>query len=465
MRRHVLSIIFCMFLVCSALGTALAADQICSAPDYQGGTSNHCDEGFFDFVGQQQYRWWSNGPLLPKWSGLQVFKEAQGSVAQEILGTDLGYPITIGGIDYYFFGDSQRSIISPTYEPNGYLPFAMANNRYHASPYEVINVFGGNNHISMTDYGRTVGELLNQNEAAYVEQFFWVPTGVVADGSTIFYFYGKYIFCSHCDSSNLILFEKGQWEFVGTFADRKFIQISPVIVSAADNIVANEKGVFLYGTGRDVPNNPDPNTPGPWWDETSSDLCGRWTCPTPNFSYHESDLYLAYISFADLSAGLFENTLYWDGTDFTGEFLDDAEPLMLNGPENAHGIGEFSIVKIPGEDCHDNYFLCYVGATESDGFLPYYVRPLDITEPYDVPLERFITSSHGGANTPYDSSYGYGQYAIPSSVQVLSMDPDYVEIGYDRVVSNSPPHYGTTIVRSRVRVRQEMMPGFCGMDD
>jgi hypothetical protein len=458
MKKLIILLCVAFMVIVSSTTVWAYATQYCGSSDFVNGVANHCDYGLYDFMGSEGVVWW----WIPPWTGIPVILRHQPNYTD--LTTDLGMSVTFNGVDLYFFGDGHATV-NPY---DCFLPFGAAYNKDASNPYVIYSMrMSGTAYRSMTDYGRDTGELFSNHELAlnYHEQPFWVPTGVVADNEsqTMIYWYGKYINCDTCDSSNLFVYSGSAiigWDFVTTFTDRKFIQIGTIIVGASENpIVSGEKGVLLYGTGLDEPNHPlsADDDASDWWEQTDESYCSATTC-LGDTSYRMADMYLAYISFNDLINGNLSEMVYWVGPgNVFSHDIDDAVPVITR-PAGAPGIGEFSVQKIT--PCAGWLLMTYVTNPGDDkGYFEYYTRIIKLSTPWSLPYDRVITSSD-----PHDSSYGYGQYIVPSSFQLLPSPSNLqIMLGYDRVVSNTP--YQTAIVRSKIRILKLNYPGiYCTSD-
>ncbi len=289
---------------------------------------------------------------------------------------------------------------------------------------------------------------------------FWVPTGTLydADANHVFLWYGKYIDTPECDGSILMRLNPSTnvWEVRGEFADRKFIQIAAVPVTIPTGNPAGlpgtvgEKGVLLYGTGPDVASYPfDTAYPPLCWGESFPDnieeVLNKLVNPAAN--YRKSNVYLAYISIAHLRSSSFDDYIYYTDAGWPSQpnSVTDADPIFTKEYPLWGGVGEFSVQKVPGTNL---LFMVYVTKT---GLLTsrYTMRFADLSaDPADFDC--------GGADEfPITEIYGYGNYILPASVQMVYEGPtgskEY-HLYYDRVASvwhgGTNTNYGTAIVRS-----------------
>ncbi len=378
-----------------------------------------------------------------------------------IWGTDLGYSVRIDDMTIYFFGDTlpvTRWYAGKLHFYGSVLgvPYAYDYNDDRELDWveTLMTVDGHLRYETVTERaafdvsGAETG-LLNEVERHFmfpngepsgVEGGFWVPTGVAqVDEQTIYYWYGKYVHNPKCDQTHLLAMDvsSGEWRYIAPFADRKFIQVAPVLVDnesyggTGRNCEIpwsrpGERGFLIYGSGMDVASE----------DGASDD----WSFAECTFdlstNYREGSMYLAYVSLDDLERPDVAQRIYYytgnpDGCWARGN-LDAAVPIIED-----QSFGEFSVKQVPGTDylvmAYDQYY--------------FYLRAAKLTQPW-----RWSSPRQSG-------SAGYGNLLVDGSLEVVND----VQVGesykieqalfFDRVVSTwrgtaRDPlmlHYGTYV--------------------
>ncbi|MBZ0271931.1 hypothetical protein K8I61_07830 [bacterium] len=393
-----------------------------------------------------------------------------------IEGTDLGVNVKVGDKTYYFFGDTHPVMESKTETgPVVGVPWGVDTD----GDLQIDNIAGnseGNAHyFSITDFAAFDGDgdptpLLNQHEREYIypggqpsgtEVSFFVPTGAAqVDEETIYYWYGKYISNTNCDQTHLLAFDLDTetWRYVSGFATQKFIQVAPILVNRNEIddpdtcplpwTEPHERGFLIYGSGRPVHNGTA------YGDATPTGACRLGSFP----NYRSSDLYLGYVKLGDMEDPQVNTKVYsYSGPDngcWTQGNYDAAIPLI-----GKTEFGEFSAVRIPGTsrlllahsfvddeskewmESHPEYGNDFVGELE--------LHAADISRPWA------FTQPKGAA------AFGYGNYIVESSMQVIpqfEVNGEVVDdnvLAFARVVSTwkgmSDPNfteYGASVVWS-----------------
>ena len=425
----------------------------------------HCDYAYFDFLGRPDI----NNYGESKYNGLEQNLTDQ-YWDDYIDGVDLGMSVWTGQQTVFFFGD-----VWPVEDNGQYLymkKYGLPWGGGYAQDYELtllVNDLGNDVIYSMSDYYNypfppIYNTLEWQYEALYgMSEFpFWVPTGTFWDDQNerIYLWYGKYIDNANCDRSYLLYYDADteQWAEKGAFADRKFIQIAavPITVSSAnpaDLPITNpngEQGVLIYGTGQDVVSYSNSAThPILCYGESFFDQIEQIFAQKSSYTsgYRKSNVYLAYISLTNLASTSYHQYIYYRTSNGWSTDLDDAAPIF---PKDyvLGGVGEFSVMKVPNTN-----LLMMVYSTRS-GLLSvkYTVRFADLS---DDPADF----SCGGASMFSGTLYGYGDYIIPRSVEmVYEGSPARYHLYYDRVVSFwdgfGATNYGTAVIQSVINFSQ-----------
>lgn len=375
-----------------------------------------------------------------------------------IRGTDLGVTARVGDETYLFFGDTapvenDGVWTGPVYglpigvDTDGDLrPDAFVEDP--TSPSEYLSVTQA---AAYDEDGEPTGllndrerELMESTDEPVVEFPFFVPTGAVAIGDTIYLWYGKYINNTYCDQSHLLAMDAptGAFRYIAPFAEQRFIQVAAVPVAADEAdwergacpppfSTDDEEGLLLFGTGPPIANDVGFDEADPWDASCAVDSA---------IGYRESRLYLAYMALEDLEsddpAGA---AWYFAGKDTCWRRGDLTAARPVTGDP---GLGEFDVRRVPGTD-----LLLMVGGSTSDAAVdwasgkPEYwsmfgpamlARGAALTRPWEW-------SSPKGA-----LSFGYGMYLPEGHIEYFpDRAIDGVAMGRDvvrfaRVVSSWP---------------------------